>query len=46
LGSVSFLSNPERQRRERRIGLAFYGGLGAYVGVMGMATVLVALVRS
>jgi protein tyrosine kinase modulator len=46
LGSVSFLPNPERQRRERRIGLAFYGGLGAYVGVMGMATVLVALVRS
>lgn len=45
LGSVSILASPERQRRERRNGLAFYGGLGAYVGMMLVATMLLAIVR-
>ena len=45
LGTVSILPSPERQRRERRWALAFYGGLGAYVGMMGVATLLLAVVR-
>lgn len=45
LGSVSVLASPERQRRERRMNVAFFGGLGAYVGVLGMATVLLAFMQ-
>lgn len=45
LGSVSVLANPERQRREKRMNIAFFGGLGAYVGGMGMATVLLAVIQ-
>lgn len=46
LGTVSMIPSPERQRRERRWGLAFYGCLGAYVGMMGLAMLLAAIVRS
>lgn len=46
LGTVSMIPNPDRQRRERRWGLAFYGCLGAYAGVMGLAVLLAAVVRS
>lgn len=46
LGAVSMIPSPERQRRERRWGLAFYGCVGAYVGMMGLATLLAAIVRS
>jgi protein tyrosine kinase modulator len=45
LGTVSMIPSPQRQRRERRWSLAFYGGLGAYIGVMGVATVFVAVAR-
>lgn len=46
LGSVSAIVSPDRQKRERRRSLAFYGGVGAYVGLMGVATLLAAVVRS
>src|SRR5574337_139278 len=45
LGVVSMIPSPERQRRERRWGLAFYGCAGAYFGLMGLATLLAAIVR-
>jgi polysaccharide chain length determinant protein (PEP-CTERM system associated) len=45
LGSVSVLPSLERQRRERRINLAFFGGLGAYVAAMGVATMLLGFMR-
>lgn len=45
LGSVSMTPSPQRQSRERRMNLAFYGGLGAYVGAMGVAVVVVGLLR-
>jgi protein tyrosine kinase modulator len=43
LGTVSMIPSPQRQQKERRWSLAFYGGLGAYVGVMGVATLFVAV---
>lgn len=46
LGAVSAIISPDRQRRERRRSLAFYGGIGAYIGLMGVATVLAAIVRN
>src|SRR5574337_1575830 len=45
LGVVSMIPSPDRQRRERRWGLAFYGCAGAYFGLMGLATLLAAIVR-
>lgn len=45
LGAVSLLPSPERLQRERRWNLAFYGGLGAYVASVTVATLLVAVVK-
>jgi hypothetical protein len=45
LGTVSMLPSPERQRREQRSGMAFYGGLGAYAAMTGVSTLLVAFAK-
>jgi polysaccharide chain length determinant protein (PEP-CTERM system associated) len=45
LGVVSMIPSPERQQKERRWSLAFYGGLAAYAGVMGVATLFISVVR-
>lgn len=45
LGAVTMTPNPQRRLRERRMNLAFYGGLGAYAGLMGVAVTLVGLLR-
>jgi polysaccharide chain length determinant protein (PEP-CTERM system associated) len=45
LGAVSMIPSPERQKRQRRWSFAFYSGIGAYVGLMGVAIVVVAVVK-
>lgn len=43
LGSISLLSNPANQRKERRRGIFFAGGLAAYGGLFAGLTLIVML---
>ncbi len=45
LGSVSMLQTPERARNRRRGLLAFSGGVAGFIGVVGIATLLLSMLQ-
>ncbi|TVO62902.1 XrtA system polysaccharide chain length determinant [Denitromonas ohlonensis] len=45
LGTVSATADPVRKRRRQRLNLAFFGGVGGYVGAFGVLTVAIAMLK-
>jgi len=45
LGTVGATADPVRKRRRQRLNLAFFGGVGGYVGAFGVLTAAIAMLK-